>query len=164
VSEISDEAMIARLEREAGKFEREVATLTAERDRLRARIHEAVDECQRRYGPVESQLAKLRGLMREALRRHNDEMATLGNAPNTYISGYGQAAAAAILEERDALTARLAQAERVVEAARKLITWWVSVAAEAHDDPAQTHPLTPLRLAVDALDGTAGPGEEGGDG
>ena len=79
--------------------------LRAEVERLRARIHEAVDKCQRRYGPVESQLAKCRGLMREALRRHDE---TSGHPPGTHISGYGQAAAAAILEERDQARSDLA--------------------------------------------------------
>lgn len=81
-----------------------ITQLRAEVERLRARIHEAVDECQRRYGPVESQLAKCRGLMREALRRHDE---TSGHPPGTHISGYGQAAAAAILEERDQARADL---------------------------------------------------------
>jgi outer membrane murein-binding lipoprotein Lpp len=59
----------------------------------------------------------------------------------------------------EALAARLAQAERVVEAARA----WRPIHGSKHDpcDPGRCGQRTcALTRAVDALDGTAGPGEE----
>ncbi len=105
----------------------DVEALLAEVERLRARVHEAVDECQRRYGPVESQLVKLRNLMRESMQRHNEEMATLGRQPGTYISGYGQATAAVIIAERDEARAEV---ERLRAAHGRLL--------KAADDIART--------------------------
>ena len=70
----------------------------AEIERLRARIHEAVDECQRRYAPEVKELARLRDV-RQAARRHYDEHA---DKPWTYISEIQRAYIADLTEQRDA--------------------------------------------------------------
>ncbi len=99
--------------------ERGIAEGRAERDRLRTRIHEVASNEQKRSGKLESELTKLRGLMAQALRNHNDEMVRIGNQPGTYISGYGQAAAALIIGERDAASARVAELELLLEQAEQ---------------------------------------------
>lgn len=81
------------------------------RDRLRRRVHEAVDECQRRYAKTESNLAKLRALMRRAYELHGEEMKRRGESPQHHISGYGQATAAMFLRELEALKLVVAEAE-----------------------------------------------------
>ena len=102
---------IAAAESRYRAVEAERDRLAAEVKRLRVRVHEAVDECQRRYGPVESQLAKLRGLMYRARDLHNAEMAKTGHQPNTHISGYGQATAAMLIGELDKARAELSTSE-----------------------------------------------------
>jgi len=117
VSGLSDEAYIERLEREANKLEADVATLTAERDRLR------------------------------------EESETLGSFAE-YQGGLIDASVA----REHALAARLAQAERVVDTARAMVG---SLVGARHLYSAL---VADVIAAVDALDGTAGPGEEGSDG
>ena len=67
--------------------------------------------------------------------------------------------------ERDALAAQLARTERAITAARVLRIAWLAMedADEEWDDDtlAKAHEFM---IAVRELDGTAGPGEEGGDG
>lgn len=88
-----------------------IGILEGVRDRLRKRVHEAVDECQQRYAKIESDLAKNRALMRQAYALHGEEMKRLGRNPQHGISGYGQATAAVLLRELEALRLVVAEAE-----------------------------------------------------
>lgn len=78
-----------------------VVRQTVEIKELRERIHTAVDEVQRRYAQMQKEYDRLRHLMKEAYDRHKVEMREKGLATWAEISGYGQAAVASILEERD---------------------------------------------------------------
>jgi hypothetical protein len=129
---------------EARQLKGKIATLTAERDRLRAERDEA--------------------RMVLAAARDADDW-----DPGAMVMLYDSA-----IDERDGLAARLAQAERVVEVMIGLValkdgprdefyyrtrdTAW----QDARDALAAMRALPRKRVAVDALDGTAGPGEEGG--
>lgn len=99
-------------------------TLHAENQRLRHRIHEAVDEANRRHARVESEYARLQAEMREAVNRHRAEMAASGNVTYTHINGYGRLTAAAIIGERDALAKRLAKVELDLTVANAELAEW----------------------------------------
>jgi len=87
------------------RAEKERDQLRAEVQRLRLRIHEAVDECQRRYAPMQSDHDRLVALHREVIRRHGEDQVTKGENPICGISTYGVAITAVIAQERDQLRA-----------------------------------------------------------
>ena len=72
-------------------------------ERLRNRIHEAVDECQRRYAPDVRELARLRNV-REQARRDYDQH---GDKSWAYISEIQRAYIADLTDQRDAALAAL---------------------------------------------------------
>ena len=118
------------------RLKAEVATLTAERDRLALQAGSGQVEIDQLRADVEHMRGERDGLRAEVERKR---------------SYWAEAAT-----ERDALAARLAQAERVVEAAR---AYRILLPADPNDLPPETRGHR-LAAAVDALDGTAGPGEE----
>lgn len=139
----------------------------AEVQRFRARVHALAAERDK----ATAKLASLRQFMAEALRRHGEEMTRLGSHPQHHISGYGQAAAAAIIGERDegrqeidSLKQRIAEYEHAITVGRRQAAdgwtlhreeeqwsvWWktpggglnVSVPTDDTDDPeAAAHAL-----------------------
>lgn len=126
------------------RLKAEVATLTAERDRLALQAGSGQVEIDQLRADVEHMRGERDGLRAEVERKR---------------SYWAEAAT-----ERDALAARLAQAGRVVEAARDWRRW-----SNGSSDPSITtaevivlyeEAIEALIAAVDALDGTAGPGEE----
>ncbi len=123
------------------RLKAEVATLTAERDRLALQAGSGQVEIDQLRADVEHMRGERDGLRAEVERKR---------------SYWAEAAT-----ERDALAARLAQAGRVVEAARALAAYiheageWRCSAGERVEEH-----LSAIAAAVDALDGTAGPGEE----
>ena len=110
----------------------EHAALTGEVERLRGRVHSAVDECQRRYASMQSGYDRLMGYRREVIARHGRDQVAKGEHPGANISERNIAVATVIVEEReqarDALTAlnatlELREAETLREAARRALTW-----------------------------------------
>ena len=97
------------------EVERLTTLLEEERLRWKARVHEAVDECQKRYASVEGNLAKLTALLREVSQRHGDEMEAQGQARWSNISYSNRVTLAAILLERDEALTALDKERRKVE-------------------------------------------------
>lgn len=101
----------------------------AEIKRLRARVHEAVDETQRRYARTQSQLDENRALMRWA----REEINRINQTDAYHSSLLTQLVVAVLLDENQRL-------RKVVEAAEQL-----------RDQYDATSPLWPEALA-DAVD------------
>ena len=119
----------------------EHAAAAGEVERLRGRVHSAVDECQRRYASMQSSYDRLMGYRREVIARHGRDQVAKGEHPGANISERNIAVATVIVEEReqarDALTAlnatlELREAAKLREAARRALTW----AGDMSDDDA----------------------------
>jgi len=136
----------------------QVDALTAERDRLRTELADA------------EEVGALSEAGRMDARAERDTLAAFAE----HLGGLIDASVA----REHALAARLAQAERVVEAVRLVLdAATAAMGAVPMDQQSPTSlavlrqiiepiiaVLSPALAAVDALDGTAGPGEEGSGG
>jgi hypothetical protein len=132
-----DEARQVLTEREAS-YQAEVASLTADRDRLRADIEQSIRDTD----------GIVRRNMELIVERDNANIAALSREHDLRQAE----------SERDTLAARLAQAERVVAAARA----WVNYKLTRANWRARVAQVEELGDVVDALDAAATPGEEGG--
>jgi hypothetical protein len=165
---LDEDAMVGELQ----QMRAELATLTAERDR--AAIDAELLGIGRALNALDSDATEMLLIEHQRLDIGNCRCGwgvNTGQLGRSHSKHVLDAISSAVREtvyapesgqERDALAARLAQAERVVEAARAMAAYihevgeWRCSAGERVEEH-----LAAVVAAVDALDGTAGPGEEG---
>lgn len=112
----------AEVDRIARARDSEVERLTTEVERLRARVHTAVDETQRRYAPFQSRCHKFdvwSKWAREAYERHGGQWGMESEATRLVVQS--------LLQERDALSGLLRDAARKISEFRRALNF-----ADAH--------------------------------
>jgi len=98
----------------------EIERLRGEVRRLRSRIHEAVDECQRRFAPIQRYYDTNVALQREVIQRHDEAQIAKGEKPGTGISTYGVATTVVFAKERDAALATIERVKALIDPAAQM--------------------------------------------